>query len=280
MREVQSSMASNEPSERQVVTFFDHPCQVVRLRDGTIYVSLHDLCDGVGLNYRAQLRRIRADEDLRDGIAELRVSTAGGMQETAFLILEFVPTWITSVDRSRAKPVVQERLRFLRLFIVREVYAAITRAAGLPEGSSGEIEDLNDLQRFDIAMQGLAERQQAVEQSQERARQAWKDHEERLRKLEAMLGSTEVLSPGQRGHIHQLVQRWGQARMDKEGVSGALVFQSIWATIKTRYNVAKYEHIPARQYADCIAFIKQNYRQLTGEPLDDPHAEETDDRPK
>ena len=261
-------MATNDPVERQVVTFFEHPCQVVRLRDGTIYVSLHDLCDAVGLNYRAQLRRIRADQDLRDGVQLFRVPTAGGMQETAFLILEFVPTWITTVDRSRAAAVVQERLRFLRLFIIREVYGAITRAAGLPSGGSREIEDLNDLQRFDTAMQGLAERQQALEQSQDRARQAWKEHEDRLRTIEAILGASEVVSTGQRGHIHQLVQRWGQARIDKEGVSGALAFQSIWSTIKTRYNVAKYEHIPARQYADCVAFIKRNYEELTGEPLD------------
>lgn len=269
-------MAANDPVERQIVTFFEHPCQVVRLRNGTIYVNLRDLCDAVGLNYRAQLRRMRADEDLRDGIQEFRVPTAGGMQETAFLILEFVPTWITNVDRSRAGAVVQERLRFLRLFIVREVYGAISRAAGLPEGGSREIDDLNDLQRFDTAVQGLAERQQALEQSQDRARQAWRDHEERLRKVEALLGSTEVLSTGQRGHLHQLVQRWGQARMDKEGVSGQLAFASIWATLKARYNVAKYEHIPARQYADCVAFIKRNYQELTGEPLEDTSAEGDD----
>lgn len=270
-------MAANDPVERQVVTFFEYPCQVVRLRDGTIYVSFQDLCDAVGLNSRSQLRRIRADEDLRDGLQSFRVPTEGGMQEIPFLILEFVPTWITGVDRARANPVVRERLRFLRLFAIREVYAVISRAAGLPEGSSRDIEDLNDLQRFDTAMQGLAERQQAIEQSQERARQAWKEHEERLRKVEALLGSTEVLSTGQRGHIHQLVQRWGQARIEREGVSGSLAFASIWATLKARYNVAKYEHIPARQYADCVQFITRNYQDLTGEPLEDTSAEDGDD---
>jgi P22_AR N-terminal domain len=269
-------MSANEPVERQITTFFEHPCLIIRLRDGTIYVSFHDLCDAVGLNRRAQIRRLKADPDLRDGVREFRAPTAGGMQEIPFLILEFVPTWITNVDRSRASVVVQERLRFLRLFIVREVYATITRAAGLPQQSSRDIEDLNDLQRFDAAMQGLAEQQQALIQSQDRARQAWKDHENRLRQIEALLGSTEVLSNGQRGQIHQLVQRWAQARIEREGVSSATAFSAIWATIKTRYNVAKYEHIPARQYADCVTFIKHNYEQLTGMPLEDPLDEEAD----
>lgn len=273
-------MTPNDPIERQVVTFFEHPCQVVRLRDGMIYISLADLCDAVGLNRRAQLRRIRADQDLRDGVVAFRVPTAGGMQEVPFLILEFVPSWITSVDRARAQPAVQERLRYLRLFSIREVYAAISRAAGLPEGGGRAIEDLNDLQRFDAAMQGIAERQQALEQSQERARQAWKDHEDRLRRIESLLGSTEVLSTGQRGHIHQLVQIWAQARIDREGTAPGIAFAAIWSAIKTRYNVAKYEHIPARQYADCITFIKRNYEQLTGEPLVDPQAEGDHDRPE
>ena len=79
-------MIPNDPIERQVVTFFEPPCQVVRLRDGMIYSSLTDLCDTVGLNRRAQLRRIRADRDVHDGVASFRVPTAGGMQEVPFLI--------------------------------------------------------------------------------------------------------------------------------------------------------------------------------------------------
>jgi hypothetical protein len=77
--------------------------------------------------------------------------------------------------------------------------------------------------------------------------------------VEVLLGSAEVLSTGQRRHILRLVQRWGQARMEKDGVGGQLAFALIWATLKARYNVAKYGHIPARQYADCVAFVKRNY---------------------
>ena len=215
-------MTVNDPLEHHVVTFFEHPCQVVRQRDGAISVSLNDLCDATGLSRRSQLRRIKADQDLRDGLQTFRVPTTGGMQATSFLILEFVPAWIASVDRARAGIVVQERLRFLRLFIVREVYGAIAAAAGLPTDSSRAIEDLDDLQRFDAAMQGLAERQEALVQSQDRARQAWKNHDDRLRRIEAMLGSAEVLSTGQRGVIYQLVQRWAQARIDREGEWTAL----------------------------------------------------------
>jgi len=257
----------SEPFETLVVTFFETPVLAVRIADGTILLSVRDVCTATGVNHASQLRRLRADPDLRDGLHRLRVMTGGGSQQQVFLILEFVPAWISTIDRARAAPVVQERLRYLRLFAIREVYQAITRTAGLPEGPSRTIEDLDDLQRFDEAMRGIAERQRALEDSQEKARQAWRDHEERLRRLEDQRTQEQVLSHAQRGHIYQLVRLWAQARVDQEQISAAEAFASCWAAVKTRYQVAKYEHIPAQHYEDCVRFIRTTYERQLGAPL-------------
>ena len=256
-----------ELTETLVVTFFETPVLAARVHDGTILLSIRDLCDATGLRRYSQVRRINADPDLRDGMQTLRVMTPGGPQEQEFLILEFVPAWISTVNRSRATPIVQERLRYLRLFSIRQVYDAIARAAGLPEGPSRNIEDLRDLRRFDDAVQGIAERQQALEQSQEKARQAWKDHEDRLRRLEAQLTQTGTITKTQRGHIYQLVQIWAQARVDREQLPFGMAIAGCWAVLKKRYDVAKYEHLPATEYNSCIDFIKRSYNTLTGEEL-------------
>lgn len=256
-----------EPLETLAVTFFETPVLAVRDRDGTILMSIRDLCDVVGLRRSSQMRRLRADADLRDGLRTLRVMTPGGAQEQEFLILEFVPTWISTVNRSKATPTVQERLRYLRLFTIRQVYDAIARTAGLPEGDSRNIEDLQDLQRFDDAMQGIAARQKAIEESQERARQAWRDHEDRLRVLEAHLTETTPITTTQRGHIYQLVQIWAQARSEHEELAFGAAVSGCWAAIKRRYDIAKYEHLPTEKYTDCVAFIRRSYEQLTGAPL-------------
>lgn len=257
----------SEPVETLVITFFESPVLAARLHDGTIYLAIRDLCTAVGLNLASQLRRLRADQDLRDGIQRIKVMTPGGAQEQNFLLLEFVPAWISNIDRARAAPVVQERLRYLRLFAIREVYNAIARAAGLPEGHSRSIEDLRAIQQYDEAIQGIAARQQALEESQAKARQAWRDHEQRIRQLEEHLATTQPLSNEQRGHIYQLVQIWAQALVEREHLSSAAAFAGCWAAIKTRYNVAKYEHILAHQYEDCLSFIRQAYEQQIGKPL-------------
>lgn len=262
----------NQPRETLAVTFFEQPVLAVRNGDGTILLSIRDLCTATGLNQSSQMRRLRADEDLRDGIQRFSVRTAGGMQEQDFLILEFVPAWISSVNRTRASLVVRERLRYLRLFSIRQVYESIARAAGLPEGPSSGIEDLADLEQYDVAIQGIAARQQGLEESQDKARAAWRDHEQRIRRLEEQAGQAATISVAQRGQIYQSVQHWAQARIEHEQTPAAAAFAGCWAAIKTRYSVAKYEHIPAQRYDDCLDYIGRAYEKLTGAPLPLPEA--------
>ena len=189
------------------------------------------------------------------------------MQDIDFLLLEYVPLWLSTVNRTKAAPVAKERLRYLRIYIIREVYDSIARTAGLPPGSSRNIESLDDLQRFDEAVTGIAERQRALEESLDKARQAWRDHEERIRQLEAQLQQTIAISKGQRGVIYQLVQTWAQARVDREDMPFGNAIAGCWAVLKKQYSIAKYEHLPAAKYEDCVAFIKRSYRALTGEDL-------------
>jgi hypothetical protein len=253
--------------ETLAITFFDQPVLAARVQSGEIVLSLRDLCAVTGLNQSAQARRLRRDEELRDGLYELRVQTAGGPQEQLFLMLEFVPAWLSSVSRARATSVARERLRYLKIFAIQHVYNAVAHAAGLPEGESRQIEDLRDLDRFDVAMQGIAERQHALETSQEKARQAWRDHEQRIRQLEAQLAATATLSVEQRGLIYQYVQAWALARVEHEQMTSQAAFAGCWAAIKTRYKVAKYEHIPAGAYEDCVQYIRRAYEQVAGQPL-------------
>jgi hypothetical protein len=254
------------PTETLVVTFFEHPCLVVRGDDGTIYVSVRDLCDAVGLVARSQLRRLRNDEDLASGVQTFRIVSSGGPQDQEFLILEFVPTWMTMIQRSRASVTVRERLRYLRLFVIRETYNAFARVADLPQGESRSIEDLRDLEQLEDATSAIAERQKAIEESQDKARSAWREMDARLRALEEKIGNQ--ISTSQRGTIYQLVQTWANARIVREPeLSRGEIFKACWGSIKTRYGIAKYEHLPAARYDDCVTYIKVSYQRLTGEEL-------------
>lgn len=256
-----------DPIETLAVTFFDLPVLAARAPDGRIYLAIRDLCTSVGLSRESQMRRLRADPDLSLGLQTFRIQTAGGAQPQEFLLLEHVPLWISGITRRKATPEIQERLRFLKLFIIGHVHDAIAEAAGLPAGSSRNIEDLRDLQRYDEAIQGVASRTQSLEESQGKARMAWREHEERIRRLEEQIRTMLRLSPTQRGTIYEQVHAWARARADHEEIPFGMAIARCWATLKARFTVAKYEDIPAAQYDECLRFIRQCYTEETGEEL-------------
>lgn len=256
-----------DPIETLVVTFFDFPVLSARAPDGRVFLAIRDLCVSVGINRESQMRRLRADPDLSVGLQTFRIQTAGGTQTQEFLLLEHVPLWISSVTRRKATPEIQERLRFLKLFIIGHVHDAIATAAGLPAGSSRNIEDLRDLQRYDAAILGIAARTAALEESQSRARTAWREHEERIRRLEEQIHSMLRLSPTQRGVIYEQVHAWARARADREDIPFGTAIARCWGVLKARFIVAKYEDIPAAQYEECLRFIRHAYVEDTGEEI-------------
>lgn len=257
-----------DPIETLVVTFFDLPVIAARSPDGRVFLAVRDLCTSVGLSRESQMRRLRADPDLSLGLQTFRIQTAGGLQPQEFLLLEHVPLWISGVTRRKATPDVQERLRFLKLFIIGHVHDAIAEAAGLPAGSSRNIEDLRDLERYDEAIQGITTRTAALEESQSKARMAWREHEERIRQLEEQIRSMLRLSPTQRGKIYEQVHMWARARADRRGMPFGTAIAQCWGALKAEYTVAKYEDIPASRYEECLGFIRESYAKETGEELE------------
>ena len=260
-----SEPAAETPRESLAITIFNMPTLAARATDGLIYLAIRDLCAAVGLSRQSQMRRLRADEDLREGIKTFRIATPAGMREQEFLQLELVPLWITSVSRRKAEPEIQERLRFFKLHIIQHVHRSITEAAGLPSESSRDIEDLRDLGRYDEAITGIAERQQAMEQSQDKARQAWREHERRIQTLEEQMRQYLPLSDAQQGRVYHLVHQWAEARAEREDIPFGRAVSQCWAALKTRYTVAKYEQIPASKYDDCVTFLTRAYTQAAGE---------------
>lgn len=274
--------ATLSPQEQLPITYFGGVVLAVRHPDGTIYLSIRDLCTIIGLSRSNQMRRLRQHDDLRQGLASFLVQTAGGPQTQEFLALEKVPAWLISVSGARTTDVVRDKLRYLQAYLVREVYAAFARLTGLPEQHSRQIEDLEELRRLDTALTALVERQAQLEASQEKARDAWRDMAQQIRALTDRLTALEQqtegsLTRGQRGHLYHLVQAWGVAKAEREPrLSKPAAFQTVWATLRARFRVARYEDIPSSRYHEAVQFVQDAYRALTGIDLVLPAQQDLD----
>ncbi|NNJ13294.1 hypothetical protein EKD04_023500 [Chloroflexales bacterium ZM16-3] len=263
------------PAEHLPITFFGSPVLAVRRDDGRIYLNIRDLCGAAMIDPSSQMRRIRTHPKLQPGLARFRVPTTGGPQNQDFLALERVATWLLMINAARVSEDVRSRLSYLQDYLVSEVHAAFMRLAGLSP-APGEIEDLADLQRLGSAITALSERQQQIEESQTKARHAWRDISDQLKEIVARVDAIEghssaSISRAQRGYIYQMVQAWAQAKQQHDPqLSPRAAHATCWGVLKTQFRIARYEDLPASKYPAAIAFIRSAYRQLTGEPLDLP----------
>jgi hypothetical protein len=261
------------PTEQLPIALFGAAVLAVRGPDGTIYLNVRDLCEAIGVAFSAQRRRILSDEQLSPGLSQFRVRTPRGPSTQDFLELERVPLWMLRVQPRRVSPAVQDRVRYVQEYLRASVYAAFAQLTGLAEASSRQVEDLADLDRIDPSLQALAERQAALETSQERARTAWRSLRDdldalrtRVRELEQAVASR--LTPAQRRTIYDMVHAWGNARAERDArLPAGRAIHACWALVTTRFGVTSYNDIPAAEYEVCIAFIQDHYQALTGERL-------------
>lgn len=263
------------PREQLPITLFESVVLAVRADDGRIYLSLRDLCEALGLSVVPQRRRILLDDTLH--LVQFRVQSGGQFRAIDFLLLEDVSVWLLGVQRRRVTEKAQERFSYVKSYLVAAVQRAFAELTGLPAGPSSDIEDLGELDRIDQAFTQLAEltrRQDALEQSQDRARGAYRDVRavlnelrDRMQALERRLEST--LSPSQRGTVYQMVQRWGTARAEHATnlTPGAAIRKS-WAELNTAFNVGTYTDLPAARYNEIVGYIKDQYRAVAGRELD------------
>ena len=291
----ESSPPAESPVEHVAVTFFDLPCLAVRATNGSIYLAMRDLCDAIGVQLSAQLRRIRAHTQLSKGLLTFRVATAGGFQNQEFLHLQATATWLLMINSARTSPNTRQRLDYLQEYLVQEVYAAFARLTNLPEHSTRDIEDLDELRSIDTHIIALAdqqarlrERQEALETrqggletSQEKARTAWRELRTDLRELLARVQAIEakqegVITKEQRGYIYQLVLRWSEAEASRRQIAIGPARAACWGTLKARFKLSRYEDLPIAKYAECVSFIKQAYMSSTGADLDLPEQQTLD----
>ncbi|PDW02128.1 phage antirepressor N-terminal domain-containing protein [Candidatus Viridilinea mediisalina] len=263
------------PHEQLPIPLFDGVVLAVRSGDGLIFLDLRDLCATLGLDVASQRRRIQATDTLR--LAPFRVSVGEKQMRTRdFLLLDDVPLWLLSVQQRRVNADVRERFSYVQTYLVAAVRQAFAQLTGLPDAPSSTIEDLSDLDRIDQALSQLAElgrRQAEIEQSQERARSAYRDLRSLLSQLRERVQELEHqvhvrLSPTQRGTIYRMVQAWGQARAERTpDVVPGIAIRRAWAEVNARFGVSTYTDLPAQRYDEIVQFVQDRYRDLTGKEL-------------
>ena len=273
------------PREQLPIALFEGVALAVRAADGHIYLAVRDLCTTLDLIVSSQLRTIRADDRLH--LVPFRLRIDRQVRTLECLLLDDMPLWLIKVRPPRGNTQAAERLHYVQTYLIASVRSAFAALTGLPDAPSNQIEDLQELDAFEPSLQvlrALVERQTHIEQSQDRAREAWRDIAAQIRELKGVLPLVEDLrtrlqeverqlqqrmSPDQRNTIYRLVQTYGEARATRSGQSRPGVeIRKSWAEFNARFGIATYTDLPASRFDEAVQFVKAQYRALTGSDIE------------
>jgi hypothetical protein len=133
------------PVRQALVPFHGHKVLSVRLQDDHVAANHTALCRMLKLDREGQIQRIQRDAHLARYLVRVRIETAGGPQETEFLLVEGIAEWTLSIHFNKLAPEKRPLLIALKVEAVQVFYDYFFKtgphsrpAAGDPAASQGQ----------------------------------------------------------------------------------------------------------------------------------------------
>lgn len=74
------------------------------------YVLMKPICENIGLDWRSQLKRIKRNHVLSQGVVVMTTPSTGGEQDYVALPLGYLNGWLMGVDANKVKPEIKDTL--------------------------------------------------------------------------------------------------------------------------------------------------------------------------
>jgi hypothetical protein len=256
------------PLVQETIIFHERPMVVVRLPNGEAGVVLRWICEGLHLDAGAQVKRIKRTEAMAEDLVYARIETDGGPQVLATLILRGVPYWLATIDIRRMDkndPRRQEILEYQQ----KAADALYTWAMSIKE------ETRSNLVSDQPMVKPTAPSDEAsLDEWQEFHRQMvkWIDWK---RDMQKWRGSVEGRLDKLEGVTRRIAQQIGPPRITTEQQNLVHYYvsqlvkvtnksqQTIFAALKTRFRVPRYDEIPESEWLEVQAWFKRQFPDRT-----------------
>jgi hypothetical protein len=239
------------------------------LRDGQGYVSVRSLSNALGLDPRAQRKRLMRQQNFFEPYtANIILTTPGGPQASLCLDARTVPMFLTGIELERVQD--PEAHSLLKAFM-EESMIILAEHFGLSE--RGEMQFLRESvarmvleqEKFEENLSKkveaeLADIRRAHEEKVQQIRVAFGDLRQQVTSLEAVAGPKTRLTPEQLGQLRQVTATLG-ALLQERGV--AKPYPGIYMDITRITGVSRSEDIRQEDFPAVIAFLENQVSALT-----------------
>ena len=284
--EAQPGAQSLVVADQRRVDLLGDEVLATRVEDGTIYLPVRALCDSLGLDRAAQVRRIKRDEAMQDDLQELAVATEGGVQTLQFLRLETVPYWLSGVSVSRVKPELRDKLLAYKRWVVRKVYEAFVLEFGgagpaavtvAPAAGGATIATLAHVRELGLALARLAEEQIALERRQQLTTAEVEQLNTRMNNAATVVGRLlervnrleERTGTGGKGTV--TAEQAAEISLAVKAIAGEMArrdqkesnpYQRVFTALYQRFGIVTYKQLPAERFPDAMAWLQEWYESL------------------
>jgi antirepressor protein len=258
------------PVEQARVPFYGRELVAVRLADGRIAAVLRWLCEGMGLDARGQLQRIRRKSALRDELLMVRVETEGGPQAMPALTLRGLPGWLYTIDETRLSSA--EACTAVVLF-QREATDALSAHFGRRQAQLSAADTVVPSEpiiqpdpptrdasremwiRYHEAMAAWLHWQQDIETWQGSVESRLESHEALLRLVPELLErlGQATLTPEHQATVKHMAKRLNELA----GIS----YATIYSDLNAAFHVGKYSDIPDESWPHVAAWLQQRIEE-------------------
>src|SRR5579883_1660940 len=266
-----------------------------RTETAEIYLPLRPLCTALGINWATQFRKIKADEVLFESTRQIRLQTRGGPQVQVCMDIEAIPMWLASIEPSRVREDLRERLKSYKRWVRKVVYEAFARETGIettrtapaPADPRSDIVALERIERMALAIANMARQQLAYEQQTDmrlatlelsliehhnalsgRLDQAAAVVGNLLRRvdsIEGLVSSGQVISDAQAAEISGLVKAIATELAEKDrsaGTKGRNPYQAVFGELYRRFRVSSYHNIPLGRFHEVMQWLRDYQETL------------------
>lgn len=274
-------------AQRSVTLIEGDEVLALRSADGAVYLPLRPICANVGLEYTAQVRRIRRDAALAEGLALVEVQTVGGVQPMQCLLLDNVPYWLSTVDLGRVKPELHDRLLAYKRWVIQRVWEAFARETGIerapappaPPAAPDIPLSLEQIEQMGLAIATLARQQRqyeghldavaghvehldgevvALRDRMDRAAEVVGGMLRTMRVLKERMLPGNPISPEQAAEVSALVKAIATeiTRRQEPGEGRRTnAYGAIFGELYRRFGVPSYKEITVEQFPEVMAWL-------------------------
>jgi hypothetical protein len=257
------------PEKESSIIFQGKEITTAVLKDGNGYVTIRSLCAALGLDQRAQRKRLmRAQNFFAPYTVTILVSTPGGPQKMMCLDARTVPMFLSGVELERVQD--PEAHSILKAFM-EEAMMILAEHFGISE--RGEMQFLRESvarmvleqEKFEDNLSKkveaeLAEIRRSHEEKVQQIRTAFGDLRQQVTHLEAVAGPKARLTPEQLGQLRQTTAVLGSL-LQERGV--AKPYPGIYMDITRLTGVSRSEDIRQEDFPTVIEFLEKQVNALT-----------------